>query len=489
MAFLIRRLHAPISFRSPIAEPFLVVLAVPLLLFPRGFLPWVGLGLLTLGWLLRGLATDRWLIRTPLDLPILILFLMTLASLYPSVDLSLSMPKFYGILLGFAVYYAACGAVTSRRRFWFGVGLLVAGLVAVLLVGLVGTSWMTTKFPLLKPAYTIVPRLIQGAESSVGPITGFNPNELGGALAFLLPLPLALLLRARLSPLWRLATGAALLLGLCALALSASRTALAATAMAVAVLFVWRWRRPGIAFSAALVAVCVLAYALSGASLLDYAPATGGVDNASGTLGFAARMEIWDRARYMIEDFPFTGIGLNTFPLVIETLYPTFLVDPDVRIPHAHNIFLQTAVDLGLGGLLGFVALWASVAYAGWKAYRKAGSSPADNAMRAAILGLLLGLLAYLIFGLTDAITLGAKPTVLLWLMMGLIVSAERLMGQPSVHGHKPSAAVHQRPTPPSRRAADLVLPIVRDTYWAVAFFLVAMGFLVVGLGISGWVP
>ncbi len=51
---------------------------------------------------------------------------------------------------------------------------------------------------------------------------------------------------------------------------------------------------------------------------------------------------------------------------------------------------------------------------------------PGRTAMQAALVGLLVGLGAYLIFGLTDAITLGAKPTVVLWLMVGLVEAARR---------------------------------------------------------------
>ncbi len=89
-------------------------------------------------------------------------------------------------------------------------------------------------------------------------------------------------------------------------------------------------------------------------------------------------------------------------------------------IPHAHNVYLQTAVDLGIAGLMAFVGLWLIVGWQAAQAYRRAPNGSA----RGAIAGLGAGRAAYLIYGLTDAITLGAKPLVLLWVTVGLIVAA-----------------------------------------------------------------
>lgn len=521
-----------------VAEPALLLVAAPLLLFPRGPLPWVGLGLLCLGWILHGFASDKWLIRTPLDLPVAVIFLMTIASIYPSVDLTLSLPKLYGIILGLFVYYGTVRNVSSRRRFWFGVGSLVASIVAISILGLVGTDWNTVKFEFLQRIYGVMPRLIGEVQTSVGPVAGFNPNELGGTLAFLLPLPLALTLRARLYLAQEGLLVAAVLFGFGVLGLSASRSALVSAAMAVLMLAVWRWRRAGLFLLGATIVALVLVLALDAQSVADSFMQLDPKGKTSATASLHSRLEIWERAGYMIEDFPFTGIGLNTFPVVLATLYPSLLSTPDDPIPHAHNIYLQTAVDLGLGGLLGFLGLWACAAHAGWRAYRNAGKvqfplkavpdevfeqnvassfslrnrasanlddSPCkrvatqeiggDPAVQSAIVGMLAGMLSYLVFGLTDAITLGAKPTVLLWLMLGLVVASERFTGTTNAGGVDASndlSKVQVGAVPRQsvwRRAASFALAIVLDSYWILAFLLVGLGYLVVGLSICGWVP
>ncbi len=468
------------------ADPAVVLISAPLLLFPYRYLPWVGLGFLMVGWVLRVTGTGVWIVRNPLNRPIAALFLMTMVSLYPSVDLSLSMPKFYGIILGFFIFYATVSYINNERRFWQGAWLLVVSVVVISLLGMVGTDWNTYKLPMFQQIYGLMPRVIPSVQTSFGAATGFHSNEVGGTLAFLLPLPIALMFGATWTRLRKAELGIVALLGFGVLVLTASRSGFMGVAVAAVVIGIWRWRRIGT--MAIFVGLAVLGVILS----LD-APAIEGlllkvdvntVASSGGTL--AARSEIWDRALFLIEDFPFTGIGLNTFPVVGDTLYPSLLAGPDARVPHAHNIFLQTAVDLGLGGLLGFLGLWACTVYVAWTAYRRAAVDGVPRtAVQAATVGLLLGLLSYLVYGLTDAITLGAKPTVLLWLMLGLLVSAQRITF--SAH---PQLAASQSGSPQAysfaNRAVRLLLFTARDCFWVVTFALVGLGLLVVAVAIFG---
>jgi putative inorganic carbon (HCO3(-)) transporter len=135
-------------------------------------------------------------------------------------------------------------------------------------------------------------------------------------------------------------------------------------------------------------------------------------------ISLSGRPEIWSRAFYAIQDFPFTGAGLGTFRRVVNLLYPLFTISPTYDIAHAHDIFLQVALDLGLPGLIAYLAcLWIAFVVAWHGARRSAG------AVRSLALGLLAGLLALHVYGLTDAIALGAKPGVAFWLALGLIAA------------------------------------------------------------------
>lgn len=484
------------------AEFALTITAVPLLLFPRSFLPWVGIGFLLLGALFRGLMTGRGFIRTPLDLPVIILLAMTFISLYPSSDLTLSMPKFFGIVLGVFVYYWTVNNVKQERYFWTVITLLIGSVIAISAIGLVSTEWSANKYPFMRPLYDLFPRLFRDVETSVGRVPGFNPNELGGTLAFLLPLPIALLIRMHLTIFRKIALGLITLLGMGVLFLSVSRSAFVAITTASLILLIWRWRRVGLLLILFSLVAIGLVFIQDRQTVVDFLLRVDAGSTASAITPLAGRFEIWDRAINMIEDYPFTGIGLNMFLNMIQRLYPLFTVAPDTVIPHAHNIILQTTVDLGLGGLLGFVGLSVSIAYTGWQALQMAsiprtsrkGNLPIGYHvynMQAAVVGLMVGLLSYLIFGLMDAITLGAKPVVALWLMMGLLVAAERILE--SSHGHPalPMSSWErlfeikraERP----KRLAFLVLSVAIWMYWLTALFLVALGYLVVGLNYFSW--
>ncbi len=80
----------------------------------------------------------------------------------------------------------------------------------------------------------------------------------------------------------------------------------------------------------------------------------------------AGRIELWARGIFMLEDFFFTGIGMGTYAQTANALYPLRSVAP----PHAHNLFLQVGLDLGMPGLLAWLAIFLVVTWAAWRLTR-----------------------------------------------------------------------------------------------------------------------
>lgn len=119
----------------------------------------------------------------------------------------------------------------------------------------------------------------------------------------------------------------------------------------------------------------------------------------------------------MIADAPYTGIGLNTYPFVLFSHYPTFSLGPE---PHAHNLLLQAGVDVGLPGLALLVCVLAGFFLSVVQAYRRT----SDPVLRAVLAGAGGGVAAWLLFGAADAITLGAKPGAGLWALLALGMAA-----------------------------------------------------------------
>ena len=131
------------------------------------------------------------------------------------------------------------------------------------------------------------------------------------------------------------------------------------------------------------------------------------------------RLEVWTWAVAGIQDFPFSGMGLGSFRQAAWRFYP-LSIPSSYDIAHAHNIFLQVALDLGLPGLVAYLGLLLTAAHAGWRAARR------DPVLRPWAIGLLAGLAALHVYGLTDALAPGAKPALLFWLALGLLAAMTR---------------------------------------------------------------
>jgi putative inorganic carbon (HCO3(-)) transporter len=128
------------------------------------------------------------------------------------------------------------------------------------------------------------------------------------------------------------------------------------------------------------------------------------------------RKEVWHWALVAISDFPITGCGLGTFREVVRLLYP-ITVPLAYDIAHAHNIFLQTALDFGLFGLVAYLAMLQIAFSLGWKVAKQ------QARFRPTVIGLLSGLTALHVYGLTDALSLGSKTGAVFWLLIGLLAA------------------------------------------------------------------
>jgi putative inorganic carbon (hco3(-)) transporter len=148
----------------------------------------------------------------------------------------------------------------------------------------------------------------------------------------------------------------------------------------------------------------------------------------SASLSLAGRYELWARAIEAIRDVPFTGFGLNAFHHIVHNWYPLVLLPEEVDITHAHNVFLQTALDGGLPALVAYVSLLLVVTMLTAQIFAQG-----QLRHRALALGLFGNVCAVHVFGLTDAIALGAKVGVLLWSSIGLLGALHRSVCVPPV--------------------------------------------------------
>lgn len=390
----------------------------------------------------RWWATGRLTTATPMDIPVLAILTMMPVSLYASVDRALSQPKFYGLILAVAVFYIVVNAIHTIRRVQFATVALVLVSAAVAILGLVGTDWIPDKLFSWSQLYDHLPKLIQGPPRSLR--GGFSTTGIGGTLVFLIPVLLSLLWsgrsttriqrasNSRLLQIWwawyRPILALSLLLTTFMLVLTQSRGSFLALSVGLLALAAWYDRRA--LWAIPTMALILFALFKSGweAQLTQFVL-------RSDPLAVQRRMEIWRRAIRMIRDFPYVGVGMGAFDTVVNTVYPSSINLALARVTHAHNELLQVAVDLGIPGLVGYVALLTTFAVTAWRAYHALD----DRWLRALIVGLACGMLAHQVFGLTDAFLLGTKPGVVMWVFMGLIaalyVHRDSIAGQLSGNG------------------------------------------------------
>jgi putative inorganic carbon (hco3(-)) transporter len=245
-----------------------------------------------------------------------------------------------------------------------------------------------------------------------------HANVLAGVLALILPLLLALLLARtdRKQSMWPQSPWARLLFGLLffyvlgLLVLTQSRGGYLGTAVALPLVILLRW--PWLWRLAPVVAALLLAFVwwIGLDTVLEQLSQDGSLG------GWQNRLDVWRSAGQALADFAFTGVGLGAFDQVLPLLYPlSFAIE---SFPHAHNLLLQVGVDLGLPGLICFLALLINVGVMALSLVRTPTLSALHRALAA---GAVAALGALLVHGMVDAAIWNVKLAFFPWLLYAFI--------------------------------------------------------------------
>jgi putative inorganic carbon (HCO3(-)) transporter len=419
-------------------EMGLLLLATPFLLFPTVFPVGTALALVVVGliWLGEGWSTGRFLPFTPFNLPLFFWLLAVLVGTLVSADPELTLPKLTGLILGVTIWRTLVVRVYTKFQLVTAVLFFLLAAAVMMIVGGLSLDWRA-KLPFISPLVTRLPQAwFSLPESNPG---GVQANQLAGTLMLVWPLSLSLMLwgwpgQPDQTPILRqfgriivliLAVGGAVLL-----LLTQSRTGWVGGLAGVSGLFWLKWARqqPWSRVRIGLIIAVVGAVFLMGMMPLIQrwvmTQATPGTTSSLETMAY--RFEVWHYAIEAITNFPLTGTGLGTFRQVVLRLYPiTVFPHPDVS--HAHNVFLQIALDTGLPGLVAYLALLSLTLVVGWRWVRQ---SPAHEGGIA--VGVLVCILAFHLFGLGDTIAPGAKPGLLFWWLIGLVSVSVRVIPEPA---------------------------------------------------------
>ena len=406
-----------------------------LLLLPFQFLPQIFLGFVLLIIVLllisRKLTLGYFIPPTPYNVAILVLILSLGASVWATFEFELSMSKIVGILVGIALFFSIARS-NKETGLWTIAGAFIVMGMLMALGGLVGAQWQPP-FSFLNQLSSLLPLAANGVP---GTSEGFiNANELAGVLCWVTPFIMALSigLRRRLWQTRPLLYGfivVSTLFTTFLLVATSSRGGLLAFGISTVLILGFfvngRWRL--VLASGALISLLILfSY---GRNLVED-------DIVGDNLGLSGRIEIWSRAILVLGDHPLTGVSVNGFRRVVHVLYPLFGIADGIDIAHAHNHLLQAGLDLGLPGLVSYLALWIISAILLIVTFRNLIRRRATHhPYYSLVAGLAGSLLAGWIFGLFDAIALGARPSFMWWILIGLTASVHYAVVYSGRHLH-----------------------------------------------------
>lgn len=420
-------------------------------------------------WAVRWLLTGRPTRRTPMELP-LTLFLATAGmGVWAAFHKEAAWSKFWIIVGAVAVYYALANQPTYRhlRVFAFLYALFGAGVAAYFFWT---NNWIHGKAKI--EALTELGKAIQAL---FPPFSGhqMQPNVVGGMLAMIVPFQLSMLfgdLRkgtqmdadGRRFSWWHLSRGVvavALVLTAFALLMTTSRGAWLAMGVGMGLWALWkasgltvgglplrrkdtkedknkalclgvlvvnpehRWRR--------FLTLAAVVVAMGGAALLLF---PGGPQGAlalvPGQNQLPDRVSLWQRAVYLIQDTPFTGGGLGSFP-ALDSAYAYPITDWR-RYPvhiwvvnfHSHNLWLDVAVEQGLPGLVALLWLQGAFVATAWRRGRTSDvGEGVDRQGRLLAQAAVVSALVVALHAVVDDVPYGSRAMLLSFVPMGVVVA------------------------------------------------------------------
>ncbi|MCL7454601.1 MAG: O-antigen ligase family protein [Anaerolineae bacterium] len=396
--------------------------------------PWpLAIGLLP--WAARLVLTGWPAPRTAFDLP-LVLFLVTAGlGVWAAYDRGPAWPKFWLIVGGVLLFYAFAGSEPlGGLRGW----LLASFSAGVALYFLVTHDWAGQ--PAKIEALSQVGRALQ-ARLPLLPGHRLHPNVAGGIIAMFLPFA-GLVAWQSVQHLWGAGRSRAarrwlsfvLSLGLLAMAvlgllMSASRGAWIALGAAFLLGLLWllaRWlggsstnRR---AWILAFLLVGVATSAVIAVVWLGGVP--GLIEALPGPDTSLGRAVLLQDSLLLARDYPLIGAGLGGF-MMLHSSY-ALLIHVGYSV-HSHSLFLDVAIEQGLGGLLALSVMWLLFAVAAWRGLIQGRERPGAGLLAAAALSLVV----LVVHGLVDDVLYGSRAVLLLFVPLALAVPYLRAQAAP----------------------------------------------------------
>ncbi len=392
---------------SPEAGMVITLFSIPLLILtghPSLFLAFL-LIFLTFCYVMKAVRGKRYVRFEAVDLFIL-LFILLFASgaLGGFGGLDVSLPLYICLSAG---YFLCANMFSSRIWLKRGVIALMAGnmLSALFAIyqyisGNVDTVWLDT----------------QNFSNIAGRAVSFfeNPNMLGEYAMMLLPIAVALVLSAKKTrerSAWMCVAAATVLCLIFTWARGAWLGALAAFFV-----FAVLYSKKTIPFMLLCLVLVPFLPVVLPESIVSRMTSIGDMSDSSTSYRFFIYKSAFD----MIADFFLTGIGAGNKNF--SSVYVSYSYSGIESAPHAHNLFFQLIIELGVLGLIVFVA--AMIVYI--QSTVTAINKEKDTYLRGLQLACACGVFASLVQGMTDYVWYNYRVYFVFFVLIGIGVAARR---------------------------------------------------------------
>jgi O-antigen ligase len=150
-----------------------------------------------------------------------------------------------------------------------------------------------------------------------------------------------------------------------------------------------------------------------------------------------SRIPQFEIAFDIIQDHPLLGVGINNYSEIMWEYDNTAEGLGSITYFPVHNIFLHVTAETGILGAAAFMWLVTIIIFdATGYACRQT-----DPYRKHAVIGLLGGIIAFLVHGLADTASIGSKLFYFLWFYAGVIYAIRRMPCPPDSGACIPEAA------------------------------------------------
>ncbi|MCX5686633.1 MAG: O-antigen ligase family protein [Candidatus Omnitrophica bacterium] len=346
--------------------------------------------------------------RSYIEIALYIFLAANLISLFNTQYFALSLKALFTKSIKFALLFLITKEIiNTREKLNNFLAMALLSCAIILIDGFVQNFYLHRDFLHMYPAFKYYP---ETPYDQTFPTASFPfPNDYAAwILIFIFPVGIyALFVKCG----WRnrLGMGAIFIALLCSLILTKARGAWMGFFTTLALIPFLRLKR-------SLVLLLIIIILFSAVSVNKFL-----ISDILSIVSINDRVVMWKNGWEIFKKHPVIGNGLNTFFAEYKKVRNDS--DKNKRGSYAHNCYLQMAADTGLLGLISFLLFVTAVLAAGFKALKII----KDPLYYSLILGISLGLIAFLVHSAGDTNLYSLPLAALFWLSAGILSATVKL--------------------------------------------------------------